>query len=53
MQLTLTFLDPPPPARQQQNRLLDAERCTEALDILARILAQAFEAAKQTEATDE
>ena len=53
MQLTLAFLDPSPPAQQPQSRQLDAETRAEALDILARIIAQAFEAAKQTEATNE
>jgi len=52
MQLTLTFLDPPPPA-QQPSRQLDAKTRAEALDILARIIAQAFETTKKTEATDE
>jgi hypothetical protein len=53
MQLTLTFLDPPPPAQQSQTRQLDAQTRAEALDILTRIIAQAFETTKQTEATDE
>jgi len=53
MQLTLTFLDPSPPAQPSQSRQLDAETRAEALDILTRIIAQAFETTKQTEATDE
>ena len=53
MQLTLAFLDPSPPAQQPQSRQLDAETRAEALDILARIIAQVCETTKQTEATDE
>jgi hypothetical protein len=53
MQLTLTFLDPPPPAQQPRSCQLDAKTRAEALDILARIIAQAFETTKQTEAADE
>ena len=53
MQLTLTFLDPPPPAQQPQSRQLNGKTRVEALDILARIIAQACETTKQTEATDE
>ena len=53
MQLTLTFLDPPPPAQQPQSRQLDAKTRAEALDTLARIIAQAFETTKKMEATDE
>ncbi len=51
MQLTLAFLEPP-----QQQRLsdqLDAEARAEALKILARIIAQAFEPKEQTEVADE
>jgi len=53
MQLTLTFLDPPPPAQQPQSRQLNGKTRVEALDILARIIAQAFETTKKMEATDE
>lgn len=53
MQLTLTFLDLPPPAQQPQSSQLDAKTRAEALDILARIIAQAFETTKKTEAADE
>jgi hypothetical protein len=53
MQLTLAFLEPPPPAQQSLSQKLDAETRAEALNILARIIAQACETSKQTEATDE
>jgi hypothetical protein len=53
MQLTLAFLEPPPPARQSPSQKLDAETRAEALNILARIIAQARETTKQTETTDE
>jgi hypothetical protein len=53
MQLTLVFLEPSPPAQQLQGRQLDVETRAEALDILARIIAQALETTKQTEATNE
>jgi hypothetical protein len=53
MQLTLVFLDPPPPAQQPRSRQLDVKARAEALDILARIIAQVFETTKQTEAGDE
>jgi len=54
MQLTLAFLEPPtlsapPPSRE----LRDAEARAEALDILARLIAQAGQQASQAEATDE
>jgi hypothetical protein len=52
MQLTLTFLElstPPPPSRE----LRDAEARGEALDILARLIAQAGQPATKAEATDE
>ena len=48
MQLTLTFLDPPPPAQQPQSRQLNGKTRVEALDILARIIAQAFEINKKS-----
>jgi hypothetical protein len=53
MQLTLAFLEPPPHAHQPPSRQLDAETRAEALNILARIIAQACATIKQTEATDE
>jgi len=54
MQLTLAFLEPrtptpPPPSRELRN----AEARAEALDILARLIAQAGQPANQVEATDE
>ena len=54
MQLTLVFLElstttPPPPSRE----LRDAEARAEALDILARLIAQAGQPATQAEAPDE
>jgi hypothetical protein len=53
MQLTLAFLEPSAPAQQSPSQKLDAETRAEALNILARIIAQACETSKQTEATDE
>ena len=53
MQLTLAFLERSPPARQSPSQELDAETRAEALNILARIIAQACETTKQTETTDE
>jgi len=53
MQLTLALLEPPPPARQSPSQELDAETRAEALNILARIIAQACETTQNTEATDE
>jgi hypothetical protein len=54
MQLTLTFLEPsiptpPPPSRE----LRDAEARAEALDILARLIAQAGQPATKAGATDD
>jgi hypothetical protein len=54
MQLTLAFLEPlqstqPPPSRE----LRDTEARAEALNVLARIIAQAYQTTNQTEATDE
>jgi hypothetical protein len=54
MQLTLAFLElstptPPPPSRE----LRDAEARAEALDILARLIAQAGQPVSRTEAADE
>jgi hypothetical protein len=54
MQLTLAFLEPPPPTQSPPNRQLgDAEARAEALSVLARIIAQACQTTDQTEATDE
>jgi len=53
MQLTLALLEPFPPARQSPRQELDTETRAEALNILARIIAQACETTKQTETTDE
>jgi hypothetical protein len=53
MQLTLAFLEPPSPAQQPPSQQLDAKTRAEALNILARIIAQACETTKQTETTDE
>jgi hypothetical protein len=53
MQLTLAFLERFPPARQSPSQELDAETRAEALNILARIIAQACETTQNTEATDE
>ena len=54
MQLTLAFLEPSPPARPSSpSQKLDAETRAEALNILARIIAQACETTQNTEATDE
>jgi len=53
MQLTLAFLEPSPLARQSPSQKLDAETRAEALNILARIIAQACETIKQPETTDE
>ena len=54
MQLTLTFLEPPPPKQPPLSQeLRDAEARAEALKVLARIIAQAYQATNQAEATDE
>ena len=54
MQLTLAFLEYPSPAQQNLSRHVgDSEARAEALKILARIIAQALEETKQTEAADE
>src|ERR1700731_976410 len=42
MQLALAFLEPSPPARPSPSQKLDAETRAEALNILARIIAQAW-----------
>lgn len=53
MQLAQALLESPPPAQQPQSRQLDAKAHAKAIDLLARIIAQASETTKQTEATDE
>jgi hypothetical protein len=54
MQLTLAFLEPPPPTQSPPSRhLRDAQARAEALSVLARIIAQACQTTDQTEATDE
>ena len=52
MQLTLAFLEAPPPQPTLSNQL-DAEAHVEAVRILARIIAHAIETAKRMETTDE
>jgi hypothetical protein len=52
MQLTLAFLEAPPP-QPTLNDQLDADARLEAVRILARIIAQAIETAERMEATDE
>jgi hypothetical protein len=54
MQLTLGFLELPPPTQPTPSReLRDAEARAEALKILARIIAQAYQTTNQTETTNE
>jgi hypothetical protein len=54
MQLTLAFLELHAPAQEPMSEQLRvAEARAEALNVLARIIAQAFEITNQTEATDE
>jgi hypothetical protein len=53
MQLTLVFLEPPTPTPSPPSRELRAEARAEALDILARLIAQAGQPATQAEATDD
>jgi hypothetical protein len=52
MQWTLAFLETQP-AKQQTPGRLDDEARVEALRILARLIAQCFEAATRTGSTDE
>ena len=52
LQLTLVFLEAPPPQPTLSDRI-DAEARIEAVTILARIIAQAIEAAERMEATNE
>jgi len=54
MQLTLRFLELPPPTQPPPSpELRHAEARAEALNVLARIIAQAGQTTNQTEATDE
>ena len=49
MQLTLTFLEPPPPKQPPLSQeLRDAEARAEALKVLARIIAQAYRVPVET-----
>lgn len=52
MQLTLAFLEAPPPQPVPLDKL-DAEARIEAIRILARIVAQVIEMADRAEATNE
>jgi len=52
MQLTLVFLEAPPPQPTLSDQL-DAEARIEAVRVLARIIAQAVEATERMEASDE
>ena len=52
MQLTLAFLEAPPPQPMLSNQL-DAEARVEAIRILARIIAQAIAVAERRETPDE
>ncbi len=52
MQLTLMFLEAPPP-QPTLSAPLDAEARIEAIRVLARIIARAIETAERMEATDE
>jgi hypothetical protein len=52
MQLTLMFLEAPPPQPTLSDRL-DAEARIEAIRVLARIIARAIETTERMEATDE
>jgi hypothetical protein len=53
MQWILAFLDPPPRVPKTTSPELDDRSRVEALNILARLIAQAVTTIKQTEATDE
>jgi hypothetical protein len=54
MQLTLAFCEPPPPTQPPPSReLRDAAARAEALNVLARLIAQACQTTNQTEAADE
>jgi hypothetical protein len=53
MQWTLAFLEPPTRVQKTISLELDASARVEALDILARLIAQVVTTIKQTEPTDE
>jgi hypothetical protein len=53
MQWTLAFLEPPTRVQKTISLEPDAGARVEALNILARLIAQAVTALKQTEPTDE
>jgi hypothetical protein len=53
MQWTLAFLEPPTRSQKTISPELDASARVEALNILARLIAQAVTTIKQTEPTDE
>jgi hypothetical protein len=53
MQLTLAFLEAPPPQQPTLRDQLNAEARIEAVKILARIIVQAVVTAERMEATDE
>jgi hypothetical protein len=53
MQWTLAFLEPPTRVQKTTSLEPDASARVEALNILARMIAQAVKTIKQTEATDE
>jgi hypothetical protein len=53
MQWTLAFLEPPTRVQKTISPELDASARVAALNILARLIAQAVTTIKQTEPTDE
>jgi hypothetical protein len=53
MQWTLAFLEPPTRVQKTISLEPDASARVEALNILARLIAQAVTTIKQTESTDE
>jgi hypothetical protein len=54
MQLTLAFLKPAPPTQQPPRReLRDTAARAGAIDLLARIIAQAFDPIDRTEARND
>jgi len=53
MQWALAFLEPPPPVKKTLSSDLDANARVEALNILARMIAQAKETAKPNEESNE
>jgi hypothetical protein len=53
MQWILAFLEPPPCVQKKLSPELNASARVEALNILARMIAQAVKTIKQTESTDE